>query len=63
MAGANTLAGDYFNRGIRAYYFGLAASGWLLSPIVLAVLAQAVLVVLYRRDYQSATLAVLRDPD
>ena len=63
VAGANNLAGDDFNRGIRAYYFGLAASGWLLSPIVLAVLALAVLVVLYRRDYQSATLAVLRDPD
>ena len=63
VAGANNLAGDDFNRGIRAYYFGLAASGWLLSPIVLAVLALAVLVVLYRRDYQSATLAVLRDAD
>ena len=63
VAGANNLAGDDFNRGIRAYYFGLAASGWLLSPIVLAGLALAVLVVLYRRDYQSATLAVLRDPD
>ena len=61
LAGANNLAGDDFNRGIRAYYFGLAASGWLLSPFVLATMAGVVLIVLYRRDYQSATLHVLRD--
>ena len=60
MAGAHNLAGDDFNRGIRAYYFGLAASGWLLSPVVLGVLSLSVLIVLYRRDYRSATLDVLR---
>lgn len=62
LAGANNLAGDDFNRGIRAYYFGLAASGWLLNPIALAVLALAVLIVLYRRDYRSPALHILRDP-
>ena len=61
LAGANNLAGDDFNRGIRAYYFGLAASGWLLNPIALAVLALAVLIVLYRRDYRSSALYILRD--
>ena len=61
LAGANNLAGDDFNRGIRAYYFGLAASGWLLSPLVLAALAITVLVVLYRRDYRSQALSILRD--
>jgi uncharacterized membrane protein len=60
VAGANNLAGDDFNRGIRAYYFGLAASGWLLSPFVLGALALAVLLVLYRRDYRSAALDILR---
>jgi uncharacterized membrane protein len=60
VAGANNLAGDDFNRGIRAYYFGLAASGWLLSPLLLGVLALSVLIVLYRRDYRSAALDVLR---
>ena len=62
LAGANNLAGDDFNRGIRAYYFGLAASGWLLNPVALAVLALAVLIVLYRRDYRSPALQILRDP-
>ncbi len=61
LAGANNLAGDDFNRGIRAYYFGLAASGWLLNPVALAVLALAVLIVLYRRDYRSPALHILRD--
>jgi uncharacterized membrane protein len=61
VAGANNLAGDDFNRGIRAYYFGLAASGWLLHPLALAGLALGVLVVLYRRDYRSPALYVLRD--
>ena len=49
-----------FNRGIRAYYFGLAASGWLLSPLLLSILAVLILLVLYRRDYRSAALGILR---
>ena len=61
VAGANNLAGDDFNRGIRAYYFGLAASGWLLHPAALGVLALVVLVVLFRRDYRSPALKLLRD--
>jgi uncharacterized membrane protein len=60
VAGANNLAGDDFNRGIRAYYFGLAASGWLINPLLLAALAVVVVIVLYRRDYQSAALDILR---
>lgn len=63
LAGANSLAGDDFNRGIRAYYFGLAGSGWLLTPWALGVLAVIVLIVLFRRDYRSPALHVLRDPD
>lgn len=61
LAGTNNLAGDDFNRGIRAYYFGLAASGWLLHPLLLAAMALVVLIVLYRRDFRSPTLALLRD--
>ena len=63
VAGANNLAGDDFNRGIRAYYFGLAASGWLLHPYVLAAFALWVTIILYQRDYRSAALAVLRQHD
>ncbi|MCK6391212.1 MAG: DUF599 domain-containing protein [Azonexus sp.] len=63
VAGANNLAGDDFNRGIRAYYFGLAASGWLLHPYVLAAFAAWVTLILYQRDYRSAALAILRQAD
>jgi uncharacterized membrane protein len=61
VAGANNLAGDDFNRGIRAYYFGLAATGWLLNSWALGLLSVIVLVVLFRRDYRSPALRVLRD--
>lgn len=61
VAGANNLAGDDFNRGIRAYYFGLAASGWLLHPAMLGALAIGVLIVLFRRDFRSPALHLLRD--
>jgi uncharacterized membrane protein len=40
--------------------FGLAASGWLFSPLLLGVLALLILLVLYRRDYRSAALDILR---
>ncbi len=61
VAVTNNLAGDDFNRGIRAYYFGLAASGWLLNPLALGGLAILVLIVLFRRDYRSPALHALRD--
>jgi uncharacterized membrane protein len=61
VAGANNLAGDDFNRGIRAYYFGLAASGWLLNPAALGILSIAVVIVLFRRDYRSPALKLLQD--
>lgn len=53
LAAANSLAGDDFNRGIRAYYFGLAALGWLVNPFILGVVSVAILLILYRRDYRS----------
>ncbi len=60
LAGTNSLAGDDFNRGIRAYYFSLAATGWLLNPLLLAAFSLVVLVVLYRRDYCSPLQKTLR---
>lgn len=53
LAAANSLAGDDFNRGIRAYYFGLAALSWLVNPILLAAVSVAILLILYRRDFRS----------
>ena len=59
LAAVNSLAGDDFNRGIRAYYFGLAAAGWLLSPVLVIGLCAVVAIVLYRRDYRSPALRAI----
>jgi len=48
-----------FNRGLRAYYYGLATLAWFLGPVFLAVAAVWVVAVLYRRDYRSMTLQTL----
>jgi uncharacterized membrane protein len=58
-AALNTLAGDEFNRGIRAYYFGFAALAWFVSPAVFTAVTLLILAVLYRRDFRSQTLEVL----
>jgi uncharacterized membrane protein len=61
MARINSMAGDEFNRGIRAYYFGLAAVTWFVQPWLFIAMTSVVLVVLYRRDFASPALRVLRD--
>ncbi len=56
-------AGGTFNRGIRAYYFGLASLVWFVHPIAFMVAVVWVLAVIYRRDYRSVTLSALSDDD
>lgn len=55
----NSLAGDEFNRGIRSYYFGLAAVAWFLQAWLFLAVTTIVVVVLYRRDFSSPVLATL----
>lgn len=61
MAAVNSLAGDEFNRGIRAYYFGLAAVTWIVQPWLFLLVTMVVVVVLYRRDYSSPVLRIMAD--
>lgn len=63
LAKTNTLAGDEFNRGIRAYYFGIAAVTWMIQPLLFAGVTTVILVVLYRRDFSSSILDALNTPD
>ncbi|NQW23821.1 MAG: DUF599 domain-containing protein [SAR202 cluster bacterium] len=51
------------NRGLRAYYFGLALIAWFLGPIYLAAATIWVVAVLYRRDFRSVTLQTLLEDD
>ncbi len=59
LATVNWLAGDEFNRGIRAYYFGIAAVTWFIQPWLFIAVTTIVVVVLYRRDFSSPVLASL----
>ena len=49
----NACRGRKFNRGIRAYYFGLAAVFWFIQPWMFIARHHADRLVLYRRDFRS----------
>lgn len=55
----NILASRHFNRGLRAYFFALAALTWFLHPVLLVVAATWVVIVLYRRDFHSRSLKIV----
>lgn len=55
------LAVNHFNVGIRAYYFGLAAMAWFINPWLLMAASAWTVLVLWRREFRSNTLAALRD--
>jgi uncharacterized membrane protein len=57
----NTLAGDEFNRGIRAYYFGFVAGTWFFSPGIFIAFTLVIIAVMWRRDFHSHTLRALSD--
>lgn len=55
-----------FNRGVRAYNFGLAALSWFIHPVLFALVTVWVVAVLYRREFLSHTLNLLEsipEPD
>lgn len=61
-ARVNALAVQTFNRGMRAYYFGLAALSWFLHPWIFVGASLFVVLVVYRREFKSRTLQML-NPD
>lgn len=48
-----TVAGRHFNRGQRAIFFALGYLGWFISPWVLFATTLAVVVVIWRRQFDS----------
>ncbi len=58
-----SLAVDSFNRGVRAYYFGLAALGWFVHPWVFGLSSIWIVLILYRREFRSKTLRTLGATD
>lgn len=55
------LAAEIFNDGLRAYYFSFAALAWFFSPLAMVVATVLVVAVLYRREFHSDVLRILRD--
>ena len=46
-------AGRNFNRGQRAFFFALGYLGWLLGPLELALTTTAIVIVMWRRQFNS----------
>lgn len=61
MARINSFAGNEFNLGIRAYYYGLAAAAWFINSWLFLAATVWITYVLYNRDFTSPTIRVLRD--
>jgi uncharacterized membrane protein len=55
----NITAARSFNRGLRAIYFALAALGWMLGPIALALATIAASAVMLRREFASTSRRVM----
>ncbi len=60
FAAVNTCAGNDFNRGLRAYYFGMAVMSWMVSAPVFILSTLVIVVVLLRREFVSPVLRQLR---
>jgi uncharacterized membrane protein len=58
-AAMNLAAAQHFNRGQRAFFFAIAYLGWFLGPLPLIVATMGVLVVMWRRQFNSDALRAL----
>ena len=54
------LAAETFNDGLRAYYFAFALVAWFVSPWAFIAATALVVFVLYRREFHSEVLRLLR---
>jgi uncharacterized membrane protein len=67
MANIISHVASSYDAGMRAYYFGLAAVGWIVSPVMFLAGSAGIVALLLRRQAHSATaislehLAVVRE--
>ncbi len=52
----NRLSSGNFNRGVRAYFFALAALSWFLDPRAFMVASAVVLIILVNRDFRTRSI-------
>lgn len=55
-----SLSGRHFHKGLRAYFFALAAVCWLVNPILFIIATGWVLLVLIRREFRSQTFDIIK---
>lgn len=55
-----SLSGRHFHKGLRAYFFALAAVCWLVNPVVFIIATGWVLAVLIRREFRSQTFDIIK---
>lgn len=53
------IAADHANRGLRSFYFAIAAMTWIFHPSLFIVATTWVLIILLRRDFFSRSRRVL----
>ncbi|MBI3546936.1 MAG: DUF599 domain-containing protein [Gammaproteobacteria bacterium] len=58
-ADVSTNASKDFNQGLRAYYLSLATLAWFISPWMFMVATTLVAIIMYLREYHSATMEML----
>ncbi len=61
FAAVNSCAGNDFNRGLRAFYFGMAVMSWMVSAWLFICFTMVIVFVLARREYSSPVLKALTD--
>ncbi len=61
IATVSGSAGNEFNRGIRAYYFGVAALSWFIQPWLFVASTTLVVIVMYRRNSVKELTRVLKE--
>jgi len=61
FAAVNSCAGNDFNRGLRAFYFGMAVMSWMVSAWLFICFTMVIVFVLARREFSSPVLKALTD--
>jgi uncharacterized membrane protein len=55
------LAAETFNDGLRAYYMSFALMAWFFSSTAFMIATAVVVLILYKREFRSDVLQVLKD--
>ncbi|WP_428034418.1 DUF599 domain-containing protein [Amphritea sp.] len=59
LAIMSSMAANNFNLGLRTYYFSLSVLAWFINPWLFMLMASGVVIILYRREFNSSTLRQL----